>query len=219
MAAIMQGVASEKKKVVAYAIPMMGHATPVLRLCAALASRGHEVTFATSAALGSKISATCSSKGFHFRGLEDGLTDETLKTPDAGRNPRFEEFCQRHTELLAALVHSIGPALILSDFASGAGFAVARAKRTALVINMAVPATVVQGFTKLGNLAALSIAKRIKSGEVEMLDFAANKIRCAMQRTLTVLNDCAALGASDPLPPNFFLCGPQHELRRCRRQG
>ncbi|CAE7216890.1 ugtB1 [Symbiodinium pilosum] len=103
----MNGPAAEKKKVVAYAIPMMGHVNPVLRLCTALASRGHEVTFSTSAALAPKLANTCSGSRFSFHGLEDGLTEEKLKTPDAAKNPRFEEMSQLHTPLLTALVDTL----------------------------------------------------------------------------------------------------------------
>ena len=162
--------ATERKTVAAYAIPMMGHANPILRLCNALASRGHEVVFLTSSALGPKLGVLCSNSGCRFQGLEDGLTEEALKTPDAGKNPRFEEFCQRHTPLLTAALESIRPALILSDFASGAGFASARAKRIPLVINMAIPATAVQAFMMLQNSAMLFLGKRIKPGDAETLD-------------------------------------------------
>ncbi|CAE7603228.1 UFGT, partial [Symbiodinium natans] len=190
---------------------MMGHANPILRLCNALASRGHEVVFLTSSALGPKLGVLCSNSGCRFQGLEDGLTEEALKTPDAGKNPRFEEFCQRHTPLLTAALESIRPALILSDFASGAGFASARAKRIPLVINMAIPATAVQAFMMLQNSAMLFLGKRIKPGDAETLDsWSAQRCPfplCCFKRTLAIVNDCSALGAREPLPPNFFLSG------------
>ena len=37
----------------------------------------------------------------------------------------------------------------------------------------------------------------------------ASKTAAAMQRTLAIVNDCSALGAREPLPPNFFLRGPE----------
>eukprot|EP00435_Cladocopium_sp_Y103_P043652 s748_g12.t1 len=65
----------EKLKVAIYTIPMMGHALPMISIGRSLAQRGHEVIFAVSEGLGSKLKDLCKTAGMRYFGMSDGATD------------------------------------------------------------------------------------------------------------------------------------------------
>ncbi|CAL1136052.1 unnamed protein product [Cladocopium goreaui] len=199
----------EKLKVVIYTIPMMGHALPMVSIGRTMAQRGHQVIFAVSEGLGSKLKDLCKAAGMRYFGLSDGVTSPYLRTQDP-LGPVFEEFLEADQADFDALVEKESPDVVVSDYASGAPFDICKEKKVPLVLNYALPGTIVKRMRIMINIPLLGrVAPYVMSADMKHpLTFINQRTLPVSTRTLNIVNSSPALDGPLQLPANYFVSGP-----------
>mmetsp|Transcript_13994 Transcript_13994/g.16302 ORF Transcript_13994/g.16302 Transcript_13994/m.16302 type:complete len:433 (+) Transcript_13994:59-1357(+) len=205
---VAEPMGNEKLKIVAYTIPMMGHALPLLSLCRSLVSRGHRVVFAVSTGLG-HLDEMCSSSGIHYAGLEDGLTSEYLKQQDP-TGPVFKEFTEVDEKPLAKVVEDESPDVVVADYASGAPFQMCKERKIPLVLNLPLPGTLVKKFRMLNDIPLLGkiVPYMLGGGVRDALIWIRDNCAPVILRTLVIVNSSPAMDGELGLPSNIFMSGP-----------
>lgn len=196
-----------KLKVMAYTIPMMGHALPLVSLCKALAQRGHQVTLAASSGL-PQLQESCTTAGLKHAPLDDGFTPELLKAQDP-MGPVFWDFMNADQKLFSSLLENESPDVVVSDYVSAAPFEICRTKKIPLVLNIPLPGTLVRRMQILtypfvGKILRPAMPATMKNA----LIFLTQHVLPVAGRTLSIINSCAAMDGDLQLPPNYFFSGP-----------
>eukprot|EP00434_Breviolum_minutum_P001836 symbB.v1.2.001626.t1/scaffold80.1/size342472/13 len=180
-----------KLKVMAYTIPMMGHALPLVSLCKALAQRGHQVTLAASSGL-PQLQESCTTAGLKHAPLDDGFTPELLKAQDP-MGPVFWDFMNADQKLFSSLLENESPDVVVSDYVSAAPFEICRTKKIPLVLNIPLPGTLVRRMQILtypfvGKILRPAMPATMKNA----LIFLTQNVLPVAGRTLSIINSCAA---------------------------
>ncbi|CAJ1409925.1 unnamed protein product [Effrenium voratum] len=202
----------EKIKVLAYSIPMMGHLTPLLHLSKALAARGHDVLVVSSEFL--EVQDKLEAMNVRWRGLKDGEKPVVevgngvnfLEDPNG---PHFQRYMDLHMSLVSSVLDEEKPDVILADYVGGAAMLCAREKAIPLVVNAALPTTLVARMTTLLRIPLVKRFVTWMQPDVEHpLTFIKEVSVPVCRNTLTIINSCTALDGCGKVPANFFLSGP-----------
>ncbi|CAJ1338384.1 unnamed protein product [Effrenium voratum] len=193
----------EKIKVLAYSIPMMGHLTPLLHLSKALAARGHDVLVVSSEFL--EVQDKLEAMNVRWRGLKDG-EKPVVEDPNG---PHFQRYMDLHMSLVSSVLDEEKPDVILADYVGGAAMLCAREKAIPLVVNAALPTTLVARMTTLLRIPLVKRFVTWMQPDVEHpLTFIKEVSVPVCRNTLTIINSCTALDGCGKVPANFFLSGP-----------
>lgn len=195
-------------RILAYALPQMGHLIPLMDIGAEAASRGHEVVVVSSECWRGKVEPGCVSRGLTFLGLQDGLTSEYIDG-FGPENCAFHECGSKHTPLLRTVVRELQPQVLLGDLPSVAAQRVSKELGVPLVINNLNTMRFVTWFIPLlQNSCANYLIRSLLPDVKSLIQLFGTEIGPALKKTYVLTH--SAYGFEKPYTPapNFVMTGP-----------